>query len=115
MKLVIVCLYDQAVEAYSSLHTARTIDEAKRGFINGILQEGSLLNRNFKDFSLIQVGEFNDHDGMPTPLIPPKVICTGLEINKVVQIENLRATDPGKAEVLEDLQRAEKAEQLQAG
>lgn len=61
MKHVICSVYDSATEAYMRPFTAQTVGQAVRMFEDEVRAEGNPLSAHPEDYSLFQIGTFNDN------------------------------------------------------
>jgi len=62
MKLVVCSVYDSSVGAYLQPFFTRSKGEAIRSFIDAVKEEKGPFNRHKKDFTLMFLGEWDDHD-----------------------------------------------------
>lgn len=78
-------VYDNATQAFMQPFFARTNGEALRSFSDAINDEKSSLSRHLHDYSLFGIGDFNDSNGLLSPLAAPERLLTGTEalISKV--------------------------------
>lgn len=89
MKLLVFAVHDRVVEAFGSPFTANTEAEAKRMFLGAASDQGTYLAKNPRDFSLYQVGTFNNAGGELAGLAPVRFVC-GLDetVNNVRELRN---------------------------
>lgn len=89
MKLLVFAIHDRVVESFGSPFTANTEGEAKRMFFAAASDPSTYLAKNPKDFSLYQLGSFNNSGGELVPLSPIVFIC-GLDqtVNNVKELRN---------------------------
>lgn len=75
MKLKMVCVMDIAVGAFGQPFSVRSIGEATRGFMDEVSKSDSQLRLHPEDFSLYDVGEFDQDTGILTGKDVPERIC----------------------------------------
>lgn len=63
MKLQMFCVFDSKVEAYMQPFYARTVGEALRSWEQSCNDGQSMMSRHPGDYTLFQVGEFDDQTG----------------------------------------------------
>lgn len=61
------CIYDSKIEAYNRPFTARSKGEAIRSLITEASNSESPLAKHAADYTLFEIGEFNDDNGIITP------------------------------------------------
>lgn len=71
MKLHLFCVYDTAAQAFLPPMAFKTEGEALRAFRNLANDPSSGIGANPEDFSLVQIGEFQDFTGVITSLEKP--------------------------------------------
>lgn len=78
MKLGVFSVYDAAVKAYLPPFFARAPGEAQRMFRDAIRDPKSQFAPHVEDYTLFQLGEFDDMSGDLAPMAPaPAKIVTG--------------------------------------
>lgn len=89
MKMLVYAIHDRVVEAFGSPFTAQTEAEAKRMFFGAAADPATYLAKNPGDFSLYQIGTFNNSGGELAGLAPVLFIC-GLDdtLNKVRELRH---------------------------
>jgi hypothetical protein len=89
MKLLVFAVHDRVVEAFGSPFTAQTEAEAQRMFLGAASDPSTYLAKNPADFSLYQVGTFNNAGGELSGIAPVRFIC-GLDetVNQVREIRH---------------------------
>jgi len=89
MKLLVFAVHDRVVEAFGSPFTANTEAEAKRMFLSAAADPGTYLAKNPQDFSLYQVGTFNNSGGELEGISPVRFVC-GLDqtVNNVKELRH---------------------------
>jgi len=87
MKWVVVAIYDAKAESYGLPHTVRTTEMAVRNFEAAVRHEGSDFNRFPDDYSVHQVGVFDDETGGIDPVMP-QCLMTGTVLRTRAQKEN---------------------------
>lgn len=88
MKLLVFAVHDRVVESFGSPFTAQTVEEAKRMFFGAAQDPSTYLAKNPSDFTLYQLGSFNNSGGELVPLAPVVFIC-GLDMT-VNNVKELR-------------------------
>lgn len=81
MNIVITSVYDSKVKAYSSLIPARTVEEAIRGFKSASVQPESDFNKFPEDYSLWNIGTFDQETGVITGA-QPTMVAQALEFKQ---------------------------------
>lgn len=88
MELLAFSVYDIKAEYFTPPMFQRTVGEALRGFADEANNPNSQLHRHAGDFSLYQVGRFNQATGEFTPQ-PPHSLGTALEYKKAsLEVDN---------------------------
>lgn len=89
MKLLVFAVHDRVVESFGSPFTAQTDAEAKRMFMGAASDPDTYLAKNPQDFSLYQVGTFNNSTGELTAVTPVVFVCSTDEVlNRVKEIRH---------------------------
>jgi hypothetical protein len=78
MKLKIFSVYDCKVEAYLQPFFMRSKGEALRAFMSAVDDKQTQFNKNPEDFTLFELGEFDDEKGKVNS-INPTSLGTALE------------------------------------
>lgn len=86
MKLIIVSIYDSKAGFFGQPVSTVAKGAALRSFQDEVNTDGSTYARHPEDFSLFEIGTFNQDTGMIEPLKAPLQIATALEL--VVPKEN---------------------------
>lgn len=63
MKIKVFSVYDSKVQAYMQPFFATTVGAATRSFSDACLNEESQFAKHPEDYTLFQVGEFDDSEG----------------------------------------------------
>lgn len=79
MILQIFSVYDKAVQAFMPPFYARSKGEAIRSFSEACNDEKHNFNKHAADFSLMQLGEFEDKSGIFSTAEPSRVV-SALEV-----------------------------------
>jgi len=79
MKLVACSVYDSAVLAFNTPMFFRTKGEALRSFVDACRDGKSQFVAHAKDYTFMQLGEFDDQNGQLIPLNPPAPLMSALE------------------------------------
>lgn len=74
MLIKVFSVFDVKVAAYAQPFFMRTSGEAVRAFVQSCNDENTQLAKTPEDFSLFELGEFNDQNGLMTSYDHPKVI-----------------------------------------
>ena len=76
-------IHDSKGGFYSNPFYARQNGEAIRSFMNAVddPSPNNLMHRHPADYSLFEIGSFDDLTGVITP-IDPKHLCNGVDIQK---------------------------------
>ncbi|AZL82679.1 nonstructural protein [Apis mellifera associated microvirus 3] len=80
MKLRVFAVYDAKAEVYNAPFFTQTVGLALRGFTDEVRNPDSMLNKHPEDFSLFEIGEFDQLTGAITPLTAPVSIAPALEL-----------------------------------
>lgn len=75
---------------------------AKRVFVDGVAQKGSRLSRYAEDFSLMEVGEFDQSSGQISGHKVPVLVMTAVAAKEVAEAEAKKATQPVPTDVGEE-------------
>ena len=79
MKLKIFSIYDVKAEAFNTPFFMHTNGQAIRGFTTEASNLESLIGKYPEDYSLFELGEFDDSNASITLLTAPKSLGTALE------------------------------------
>lgn len=63
MKSKVFTIYDSKMEAYMNPFLMATKGQALRAFTDNVNDPQSQLNRHPEDFTLFEIGEYDDHTG----------------------------------------------------
>lgn len=74
MKLSVFAVYDKAVQAYLQPFYSRTKGEALRSFSEACNQADHNFHKHAADYSLMFLGEYDDHSGTFDASDPVRVI-----------------------------------------
>lgn len=75
MKLMIFVVHDSAAEAYLQPFFARSKGEALRSFETAVNDEGHQFAKHADDYTLFQIGTYEDSTGMIEPSAPVSLGC----------------------------------------
>lgn len=64
MNFKVYTVYDSKVEAYMSPFVMRSKGEAVRAFSDTVNEENSQFNKHPEDFTLFEIGEWNEKSGV---------------------------------------------------
>jgi len=80
----ILSVFDSKVQAYSTPFFMRTRAEALRGWQEVVNDPSTAFNKHPEDYTLFELGEFNEDTGAIKPLETPNPIGKAIEykINK---------------------------------
>lgn len=81
-KLRMFSVYDSKVQAYMNPWIARTVAEAQRSWVQACNDGQSMMSKHPADYTLFQVGEFDEETGEILPLKAHASISTGLEARR---------------------------------
>lgn len=84
MKLQIFTVYDSKVEAYMQPFFARSIGEALRNWETACNDGESMMAKHPSDYSLFQIGEFDDTNGSINILEAKKALGTAVEAKRAI-------------------------------
>ncbi|AXF52310.1 MAG: nonstructural protein [Microviridae sp.] len=79
MKVGIFSIYDSKAEAYLAPFTMMTVSMAIRAFEESINTETHTFSRSPSDYTLIELGTFDDHTAKIDILLAPNSHGTGLQ------------------------------------
>lgn len=85
MKHKVFCVYDSKVEAYMTPFVFRSTGEALRSFETTVNDPQSNLCRHPADFTLFEIGEFQEEDGTIAPYSAKKSLGLALDFKKQPQ------------------------------
>lgn len=77
--MLVFVVYDSAAEAYGLPFYQRTIGEALRGFSQAVKDPNSQLSRSPADFTLFEIGHFDEFSGTIEMYDAKKSLGTALE------------------------------------
>jgi hypothetical protein len=80
MKLYVYSVFDKAVNAYMQPFFCRSTGEALRSFTDIINDTKTNFHQHYVDFSLYELGEFDDNTGQFDAFNETKRIVTGPEV-----------------------------------
>lgn len=86
MKHNVYSIFDAAAEAYFPPFFLHTEGMAIRGFTDAVNDPESQVGKHPKDYTLFQIGTFDDNTGIITPLQTNKPLGNGLHF--VVKSDN---------------------------
>lgn len=70
----LISVYDAAVLSYMPPFQTRTVGEAKRQLVDTMADPSHPFTQHPEDYTLVQVGTFNDATGEITSITPPVVL-----------------------------------------
>lgn len=73
-------VYDSKAEAYMQPIFYKTEGEALRAFTNACKLPEHPFHENAEDFTLFQLGDFDDTTGLMAPFTTPKPLCKAIEM-----------------------------------
>lgn len=76
MKMIMYSIYDSAVECFARPMFVNTQAQIMRMLKDEMENADSSLAKHPYDYALFRVGEFNDSDGIVTPLLPAQHVCS---------------------------------------
>jgi hypothetical protein len=79
MKMSMFSIYDSVAEMFHYPFKAHNGADARRAFEQSMLEQKMPKDR-MTDYTLYHVADWNDSDGMVTPLKVPLKICSGFDI-----------------------------------
>ena len=82
MKYLVFAVYDRKAEAYGMPIFFAAKGQAVRAFDDQCNQAGSMMNLHPQDYTLYQIGEYTDSDGLMVPLTSPVGFGTGVDYLK---------------------------------
>jgi len=88
----IFSVYDSKINAFTKPFFCRTKGEAMRGFIDEVNRTDSMLNKHPGDYTLMELGEWDDVKGDVSNHKTNSNICNGLEV-----LESAPPSQPLKA------------------
>lgn len=84
MRWKLMSVWDAAVENYSPPYCVRAIGEALRSFTQEANNPKSRISQSPKDYTLFQLGEFDDERGEVAMLAAPRRLLSGHEVSQTV-------------------------------
>lgn len=82
MKNLIFTIFDSKAEAFTKPFFMATVGTAIRAFSDALQDEKSDFARHSEDYTLFQIGEFDELKGVLTSLPSPRSIVSAVEIKK---------------------------------
>mgnify|MGYP000193081883 CR=1 FL=1 len=83
-------LYDSVAEIYTKPFFIKSTPEAIREFTSEANNPQSKLYQHAQDFTVYEIGEYDEHTGEIQTCIPMKKICSVNELKKVQSIDDLK-------------------------
>ncbi len=80
MILKLIAVYDMKASFYASPLAMRSQGEAIRSFSQVVNDETTPMGKNPEDYSLFQIGEYDDSSGIINANATPKLIISALEL-----------------------------------
>lgn len=81
-KLKVFTVRDSKVEAYLQPFFMRSYGEAERAFRTVMNNPEHQMSKHPEDFSLYEIGDYDDNTGIIEPLMEPKHIVKGVDVHK---------------------------------
>lgn len=82
-KLRVFSVYDSKVESYMQPWYARTIAEAQRDWVRVCNDGESMMSKHPSDYTLFQIGDYDDQTASITPLKALHPVSTALEAKRI--------------------------------
>lgn len=79
MKFKVFTAYDSKAEAFNTPFFMPKSGQAIRAFAEQVNKEGTDFNKFPADFTLFELGEYDDDTGLLTPLSTPKSLGLAME------------------------------------
>jgi len=76
----IFSIYDSKAEAFMQPFFLPTAGSAIRSFSDALLDEKSQFNKHAEDYSLFEIGEWDEVGGRVIPALAPRSLGTALEL-----------------------------------
>lgn len=86
MKMFIYCVYDSKAEAYMQPFFMQTKGQAIRGFDDVCNDASTQFYKHPADFTLFELGSFDDSNGHIETYLAPVAIGNALEFKKVAPV-----------------------------
>jgi len=107
MKLQVYAVYDAAVGCYMQPFFLRSKGEALRSFMDAVSDRKTQFSIHPEDFSLFQVGEYEEATGTLIPSLTPVKIVAALDVVRIPPPHAGNGTDvDGEASVPPLVERA---------
>lgn len=85
MKLKLFAVHDSKVNAYMNPFVARAAGEAMRSFENAVRDPNSQISQFPADFTLFEIGLYDEETAEVRPLEAKLALCNALEIKSAQQ------------------------------
>lgn len=85
MKKRLYAIHDAKIEAFNSPFTMHTVGEALRGFVEVVNDPSTQFCKHPEDFTLFELGEYEESSGTISPYATPKPIGKAIEYKKQEQ------------------------------
>lgn len=82
MKLKVFAVFDSAAEAYLQPFFVQTVGQALRSFSDAVQSEGHAFNKHAADYTLFQIGEYDESVGRLEPLAVLQPLGNAIEYLK---------------------------------
>lgn len=90
MKLKIFSVYDSKIQAYNTPFYLRTSGDAIRGWTTAVNDETTQFNKHPEDFTLFEIGEYDDLTGDISQLPAKHSLSTALSVLKPKHLPGLQ-------------------------
>lgn len=80
--LKIFTVYDSKADAYMQPFFMRSHGEAVRSWIDAVNDPNTAFNKHPEDFTLFEIGEFDDGSALFTPAVAKRSIGTAVEFKR---------------------------------
>ena len=84
MKMEIFSVYDEIAKTFGMPFFAQSAGVAQRSFHSLVLDEKSIVSQHPADYSLYNIGEFDDETNSIVSLNPPSLIIRASQIQRPV-------------------------------
>lgn len=75
----VVAVYDVAIESYGTPVYVSALGAAMRSFEDEIKSPESVMHKHPEDYSLYQLGDFDEVTGKFEPVLPPRLLLKGAD------------------------------------
>lgn len=85
MKYRLCSVYDAKAKAFIAPFVMHRPEMAVRAFTACVNDESHMFHKHAEDYTLFELGEFNDETGMVSQEAQPELLCSALSVKEELQ------------------------------